>query len=123
MTIAVERRTTDLRLTRAAVDMARQLAEPDGRVVFTRHPLTNQPDAWAVGGSRTHQGLPHRQLLAYGLVEVAPCAPPYVVHSPSGPIAHPWAVVLTDLGRTWVRMGCPMNIRPSASTGRRRRTA
>ncbi len=120
----------DLRLSPDAVAMAQQLAEPDGRVVFDRHPLSNEPLRWGVSRGHDEQpgGLfavePYRQLLAYGLAEVAPCQPPYMVRDDwEGTwTAHPWSIVLTDRGRAWVDDGCRRDIEPPAS-GQRRRAA
>jgi hypothetical protein len=116
------RTVTDLRLSPAAVAMARQLALPDGKVVFTRHPLTNQPDAWSVGGGRQHQGLPYRQLLAYGMAEVAAHEPPFLTVNAFGPpTPHPWQVVLTERGRAWVVAGCPVDVAPPMMRPKRSR--
>lgn len=119
--ITAARTVTDLHITPAAIDMARQLAD-DGKVVFVRHPLTNQPDAWSVGG-RQHQGLPFRPLLAYGLAAIAAHEPPYLAVGPLGAVAHPWQVVLTDAGRTWVAEGCPTNVKPPRMAKRARPVA
>jgi hypothetical protein len=129
----LDHRVSDLRLSAAAIDMARQLAEPDGRVVFDRHPLSNEPLRWGVEArdlTLGHAGRfaavdPYRQLLAYGLAEVAPCDPPYVVVDEwtRERITHPWSVVLTERGRAWVERGCPGDVRPPTSAPGRRRAA
>ena len=119
----LDHRVSDLRLSAAAIAMARQIAEPDGRVVFAEHPLRNTPGEFTVGAGRDRKpgGIwgpdPYRQLLAYGLAEIAPCAPPYIVVDDwtRERITHPWSVVLTERGRAWVEAGCPEDVRPPAS--------
>lgn len=128
----LDHRVSDLCLSAAAAAMARQLAEPDGRVVFEQHPLTNEPVRWSVGAhdlTTGHDGRfvvePYRQLLAYGLAEIVPCEPPYVVTDDwtGRRLSHPWAIVLTERGRAWVADGCRLGIEPPASGMRRRRAA
>lgn len=124
----LDHRVSDLRLSPAAMAMARQLAEPDGRVVFDRHPLSNEPLRWGVGAhdlTAGHDGRfaavdPYRQLLAYGLADVAWCDPPVVaVDDWTGErISHPWEVTLNDRGRAWVGRGCPLDIVPPSTMGR-----
>jgi len=123
-------RTGSLTLSPDAVAMARQLAEPDGHIFFDRHPLSNVPDPWRVSGREVtdgHPGLhgvdPYRQLLAYGLAEVAPCEPPYIVRDEwtGARLPHPWSVVLTERGRAWVAGGCRLDIEAPCSGLRRRR--
>lgn len=117
--------TTSLALSADAVAMARQLADPDGKVVFSTHPLKNEPDPWTVRGQHQYGADPVRQLLTYGLASVAPCVPVHKVDDPweeSGFRAYPWQIVLTRRGRAWLDEGASTRINPPMSVpGRRAR--
>jgi hypothetical protein len=107
-----------LALSPEAVDMARQLAEPDGKVVFELHPLCNSTETWSSRDPydrtrETSTADPVRQLLTYGLAEVAQCSPPFVLRNGWGDdILHPWQIVLTERGRAWLADGASTRIQP-----------
>jgi len=115
--------TTSLALSPDAVAMARQLAEPDGKVVFSTHPLKNEPDPWTVRGERQYGADPVRQLLTYGLAAVAPCD--MKIDDPweeSGYRVYPWQIRLTERGRAWLDGGASTRISPPMSVpGRKAR--
>jgi hypothetical protein len=120
-------RANQLAVTPGAAAMARQLAEPDGKVIFTEHPLSNSVARWAVHGDGARGSAdPIRQLLAYGLGEIAAITPPLIERDDWGnPERFDWQIVLTERGRSWVRAGYPLDIQPPASGqhNRRRRAA
>lgn len=119
----------NLALSPDAVAMARQLAAPDGKVVFDLHPLSNSADTWTsrdpIDRAReTSSADPVRQLLTYGLAEVAPLSPPLsLVNGWGEKKPHPWQIVLTDRGRAWLQEGASMRIDPPVSGPRRHRMA
>ena len=109
-----------LRISLPARQMARQLAAPDGMVVFVDHPLANARQGWSVTDDRQGGALfeidAWRQLLAYGVGEIAPIEPPLV--DIGGP--YRWQIRLTDRGRDWLKAGAPLDIQPPASLPSRR---
>lgn len=124
---------SSLKLSAEAVAMARQLAEPDGNVVFEGHPLRNTPDNWIVGVSDAKSAKdgwfkvdPYRQLLAYGLAEIIKRDKPHIEADPWTRARREfwWAIVITERGRAWLADGAPRTIQPPAyNPGRRARAA